>query len=516
MTRQTRKASDATFRTAKPREKPYKLFDGGGLYLLVTPEGGRYWRLKYRFGGHERGLGLGVHIDAATGEVRVPLALARKRREEARQLLAEGIDPSAQRQSDKVKKLLTFEAVAREWLGLQATKMAQATAAKTTWLLETHLFRQIGSSPVGEVTAPTLLEALRRIEKEGKHETAHRAKQTAGRVLRYAVATGKAERDPSHDLGGALAPVPARSRPAITDPARVGALLQSIDAYVGQPTTACALKLAPLAFVRPGELRAAEWSEIDLESAEWRIPARRMKMREPHLVPLSRQAVGLLSALKLLTGRGRHVFPSLRGRDRPMSENTVNAALRSLGYSGDEQTGHGFRAMASTLLNEIGFPPEVIELQLAHAERNKVRAAYNRAQRLTERRKMMQAWADYLDELRAGRRMTTRADDKPSPAGVVADQTPALAVVLRGASAHGELVPRWRHRNNVDRRRGSPGRRGQSGARYAAPRVPRSAGPAAAQGHPGKSTRAHRNLSFAPTRRMSAVRVRQHPPKSTR
>lgn len=411
MTGQPKKPSDLRFRAAKPQERPYKLFDGGGLYLLVTPEGGRYWRLKYRFGGRERGLGLGVFIDAATGEIRVPLALARKRREQARQLLAQGIDPSARRQSEKIKKLLTFEAVAREWLALQAAKMAPATANKATWLLEWYLFPQIGSTPVSEVTAPTLLEALRKIEKEGKHETAHRAKQLAGRVLRYAVATGRAERDPSHDLRGALAPVPARSRAAITDPAQVGALLRSIDAYVGQPTTACALKLAPLTFVRPGELRAAEWSEIDLENAEWRIPGRRMKMREPHLVPLSRQAVELLSELKLLTGRGRHVFPSLRGRDRPMSENTVNAALRSLGYSGDEQTGHGFRAMASTLLNELGFPPEVIELQLAHAERNKVRAAYNRAQRLAERRKMMQAWASYLDELRAGRRMTSSAED---------------------------------------------------------------------------------------------------------
>ncbi len=399
-----RQPSDAKFRAAKPREKPYKLFDGGGLYLLVTSEGGRYWRLKYRFGGRERGLSLGVYMDPTTGEVRVPLTLARQRREKARQQLAEGIDPSAQRQSEKVRKLLTFEAVAREWLGLQTRKMAQATADKATWLLETHLYPEIGSKAVSDLTAAKLLEALRKIEKDGKHETTHRAKQIAGKVMRYAVATGRAERDPTHDLRGALAPVSTRSRAAITDPARVGALLRAIDGYVGQPTTACALKLAPLTFVRPGELRAAEWGEFDLENAEWRIPGQRMKVktREPHLVPLSNQAVELLSALKLLTGRRRFVFPSLRGHDRPMSENTINGALRSLGYSGDEQTGHGFRAMASTLLNEQGFPPDVIELQLAHAERNKVRAAYNRAQRLPERRKMMQAWADYLDGRRAG------------------------------------------------------------------------------------------------------------------
>lgn len=367
----------------------------------MTPEGGRYWRLKYRFGGKERGLALGVYISPA-GDTVVPLVDARAAREQAKQLLAKGIDPGAEHRREKANHAQTFEAVAREWLGLRGHKMAPATAAKATWLLETYLYPLLGSRPVSDCTAALLLEALRKIEQDGKHETAHRAKQIAGRVLRYAVATGRAERDPSHDLRGALAPVSTRNRAAISDPAKVGALLRAIDGYEGQPATTCALRLAPLTFVRPGELRGAHWSEVDLGKAEWRIPANCMKMREAHLVPLSRQAVDLLSELKLVTGRGRYVFPSLRTNDRPMSENTINAALRSLGYSSDVQTGHGFRAMASTLLNEQGFPPDVIELQLAHAERSRVRAAYNRAQRVPERRKMMQAWADYLDGLREG------------------------------------------------------------------------------------------------------------------
>jgi integrase len=247
-----------------------------------------------------------------------------------------------------------------------------------------------------------LLSVLRKIEGRGTHETAHRAKQHCGRVFRFAVATSRAERDITADLRGALAPVSSRHRAALTEPARIGELLRAIETYQGQPITAYALKLAPLVFVRPGELRAAEWSEFDLEASEWRIPAARMKMREPHIVPLSSQAVLILRDLQPLSGAGRYVFPSLRTPSRPMSNNTVNAALRRLGYSKDEMTGHGFRALASTCLNEQGWHPDLIELQLAHAERNKVRAAYNRAQRLSERRKMMQAWSDYLDRLRTG------------------------------------------------------------------------------------------------------------------
>jgi integrase len=260
----------------------------------------------------------------------------------------------------------------------------------------------LGSRLIAAITAQELLAVLRRIEARGKHETAHRVRALAGRVLRYAVATGRAQHDVAADLKDALAPVKSKNFASVLDPVRVGELMRAIDGYTGHPVTALALKLAPLVFVRPGELRAAEWPEFDLPNAEWRIPGARMKMGEPHVVPLARQALAILRELQPFARGGRYLFPSLRTRDRPMSNNTINAALRRLGYSSEEQTGHGFRSMASTLLNEQGFPPDVIELQLAHAERNKVRAAYNKAQRLPERRKMMQAWADYLDGLRAG------------------------------------------------------------------------------------------------------------------
>lgn len=392
--------SETAIRNLKPSERPLKLFDGGGLFLLLNPNGGRWWRLKYRFNGSERGLSLGVYPD-------VSLKNARDRRDEARRFLANGIDPSTVRRTAKVAQSNTFEALAREWLELQRKKLARATFDKAQWTFETLLFPYIGSRPIGGITAADVLSVLRRIESRGHHETAHRAKQRCGQVFRYAVATSRAERDPTGDLRGALAPVVARNHSAITEPGRIGDLLRSIDAYTGQRTTECALKLAPLVFVRPGELRAAEWSEFDLNGAEWRIPAARMKMRDPHIVPLATQAVALLRELHPLTGAGRFVFPSLRTVARPMSESAINAALRRLGYAKDEMTAHGFRALASTRLNEQGWHPDLIELQLAHAERNKVRAAYNRASRLAERRKMMQAWADYLDGLRAGANVIT-------------------------------------------------------------------------------------------------------------
>jgi integrase len=311
------------------------------------------------------------------------------------------VDPSVQRKTKQMEKAETFQAIAHEWLDLRAKTMATVTLQKAQWLLGLVMPR-IGKRPIREITPPELLAVLRKIEARGLHETAHRAKQKCGQVFRYAIATGRAERDITADLRGALAQVVSKNHAAITDPGKIGALLRAIDSYEGQPVTAAALKLAPLVFVRPGELRAAHWSEIDLVGAEWRIPAERMKMGEQHIVPLCRQAVAILGELKPLTGFGDFVFPSLLTLTRPMSNNTVNSALRRLGYTSDEMTGHGFRSMASTLLNEQGFPPDVIELQLAHAERNKVRAAYNKAQRLAERRKMMQAWADYLDGLRAG------------------------------------------------------------------------------------------------------------------
>lgn len=340
-------------------------------------------------------LSLGVYPE-------VSLKLARTRREEARRAVAQGIDPSAECKAAKEARQVTFELIAEEWLALQAKKLATVTYDKACWMLSTFIYPRLGSRPIAEITAPELLAALRAIEARRTHETAHRTKQRIGQVFRYAIVTGRAERDISVDLRGALAPIVTAHHAAITDPLAIGHLLRAIDGYSGQPVTLAALKLAPLMFVRPGELRQAEWSEINLDTAEWRTPGGRMKMREAHIVPLARQASEILRDLLPLTARGRYVFPSLRSRDRPMSENTINAALRRLSYGHEDMTGHGFRAMASTCLNEQGWSPDIIELQLAHAERNKVRAAYNRSTRLVDRRRMMQAWADHLDALRAG------------------------------------------------------------------------------------------------------------------
>jgi integrase len=383
----------AAIQGAKPHQKAYKLFDGGGLFLLIHPNGGRYWRLKYRIHGREKLLALGTFPD-------VTLAKARARRDEARKLVADKADPAIAKQAEKAAGGDTFRVLALEWLSKQS--LARATLDKATWIFEQLLFPELGDRPIRVINAPDILAVLRKIEARGAVETAHRAKQRASQVFRYAIATGRATHDPAADLRGALTPKDVEHRAAITEPKRVGELLRAIDGYVGQPSTHYALKLAPYVFVRPGELRAAEWSEFDLERAEWRIPAERMKMGEMHIVPLAPQAVDILRAIQPLTGSGRFLFPSLRTVSRPISEGTVNAALRRLGFSKEDMTGHGFRTMASTLLNEQGWHPDLIELQLAHAERNKVRAAYNRAQRLDERRKMMKAWADYLDGLRAG------------------------------------------------------------------------------------------------------------------
>jgi len=315
-------------------------------------------------------------------------------------MIAEGTDPSARRQADKNARAVTFEVIAEEWLALQAKKLAPVTLSKARWMITEFVLPHIASWPIHKITPADVLSALRPIEARGKHETAHRTKQYVGQIFRYAVATSRAERDITADLRGALTPTTTKNHAAVTDPAAIGVLLRAIDGYCGQPVTHAALKLAPLVFVRPGELRQAEWSEINFDTAEWRIPGERMKMSELHIVPLALQALQILREIHQLTGRSRYVFPSLRTSDRPMSENTINGALRRLGYGPDEMTGHGFRAMASTCLNEQGWHPDLIELQLAHAERNKVRAAYNRATRLTERKKMMQAWADYLDMIR--------------------------------------------------------------------------------------------------------------------
>lgn len=396
MAANTGKLTAVAIKNAKAGDKPVRLFDGGGLYLELMPNGSRYWRMKYRHDGKEKRLAFGVFPEIA-------LAVARQKRDEARAVLRDGIDPSTKRQTErrlsKLSNATVFEAIAQEWLQKQRQKLAPVTYSKAEWLLG-MASSEVGRRPISEISAPEMLAVLRKIEATGRHETAYRVKQKASQVFRYAIATGRAERDPTVDLRGALSPVVSKPRAALTSPNDVAGLLRALYGYEGQPTTAAALKLGPLLFARPGNLRAMEWAELDLDAAEWRIPAGKMKMREEHVVPLAPQAIGILQELQTLTGRNRYVFPSIRTPDRPMSENTVNAALRRLGYDKDMMTGHGFRALASTRLNEMGWAPDVIERQLAHAERNKVRAVYNRAQYMAERKKMMTAWADYLDQLR--------------------------------------------------------------------------------------------------------------------
>jgi integrase len=392
--------TDVAVKAAKPKDKPYKLFDERGLFLLVTPNGGRWWRFKYRIDGREKLLSLGTYPD-------VLLAKARQKRDDARRLLTDEIDPSTARQADRAGRENSFEAIAREFLATQRKKLDPGTYGKKLAWFERHIFPSIGRPPIRKVSAQDILSMLRKVESRGRHETAHRLRAACGAVFRYAIATGRADRDPAADLRGALAPVVVTNHAAITDPKRIGELLRAIGTYSGQPATVAALKLAPLVFVRPGELRGAEWTEFQLtgENPQWRIPAARMKAGREHIVPLATQAVAVLRDMQSISGSGRYVFPSLRGQHRSMSSNTVNVALRLLGYPKDEMTGHGFRAMASTMLHEQGYDSDVIELQLAHAERDQVKAAYRRerwASRMPERRKMMQSWADFLDGLRSG------------------------------------------------------------------------------------------------------------------
>ena len=389
--------TDAKVRAAKPQSKTYRLSDERGMYLEVTPTGGKYWRFKYRVLGREKRLAIGVYPTVSLSE-------ARKSRDEARLQLASGIDPSANKKAERLAKsgADSFEQIAREWYESQSTNWAPSHADKVIGRLNREVFPWIGSIAANKITAPDLLELLRRIEFRGHVETAHRTHQIVSRVFRYAIATGRAERDPAADLRGALKPYRSKNLASIKDPKRAGELLRAIDSFSGTFVVLCALKLAPLVFVRPGELRGANWAEFDLAKAEWRIPAERMKMRSPHLIPLSRQSVAILNELQPFTGPVGYVFPSARSRTRSMSENAITAALRRLEYSGDEMTGHGFRSMASTLLHEQGWNPHAIERQLAHAEGNTVKAAYNYAEYLDERRKMMQAWADYLDVLKEG------------------------------------------------------------------------------------------------------------------
>ena len=387
--------TDTRVKTIKPAEKPQKLFDGGGLFLLVTPTGGKLWRMKYRFGGIEKLLTIGAYPQ-------ISLAEARQKRDQATTMLANGVDPGNTKKAQKAactEETETFEVIAREWHTKFSPSWADSHSNKIIRRLELYVFPWLGNKPIKAITSQEILAVLQRIEAKGTLETAHRTQQNCGQVFRYAVVTGRAERDPSGDLRRAIPPASGKHMATITDPKEIAGLLRSIDDYRGSIVTRCALKLAPLVFVRPGELRQAEWSEINFETAEWRIPADKMKASVLHIVPLSRQALAVLQEIHPLTGQGRYVFPSPRTDTRPMSSNAVLSALRRMGYTKDEMSGHGFRSMASTLLNEQGWNRDAIERQLAHAERNSVRAAYNYAEFMPERRKMMQAWADYLDHL---------------------------------------------------------------------------------------------------------------------
>ena len=388
--------SPSAVANAKPRAGTYKLADERGMYLLVKPDGARWWRFDYRRPvTHKRNtLSLGTYPD-------VSLKRAREKRDDARKLLADGIDPGEKRKAEATVTADTFEAVAREWFAKYSPQWANDHASRNIRRLERDVFPWIGSKPLASVTAPDILAVLERIDARGARETAHRARSNIGQVIRYAIATGRTNFDPTPALRGAIPSPTERNLAAITEPDRVGELLRAIAGFTGSYVTRCALQLAPLLFVRPGELRQAEWTEFDLDVAQWNIPAHKMKMRQPHLVPLSSQAVAILRELVPLTGGGRYVFPSTRTRQRPMSNNTVNAGLRRMGFDKDTMTGHGFRAMARTILDEgLGFRPDYIEHQLAHAVRDPNGRAYNRTAHLPERRKIMQAWADYLDSLR--------------------------------------------------------------------------------------------------------------------
>jgi integrase len=392
--------TETAIKHAKARTHTYRLTDGRGLTLLVQSNGAKLWRFRFKFDGREGNFSLGQYPDTT-------LAHAREKRDDARKLIAAGINPSERRKEEKARRGHTFKIAAVDYLAQRCqpqgarAPLSEVTMSKAEWMLESFVYPHIGSEPIANIKADTVRRLLLRIEANGFNETARRTKQLISRVFRYAVAHGLAEYDVTTNLKGVLAPVVTRNHPAITEPRKIGELLRSIEAYSGEPAVQAALKLAPLVFVRPGELRSAEWIEFDLLGDEptWRIPAHKMKMRREHIVPLSAQAAAIVGQLKALTGKGRFLFPSLRSRQRCMSETTMNAALRRLGYSADVMTPHGFRTLASTRLNELGYNADLIELQLAHKSAG-VRAVYNKAERLAERRTMMQQWADHLDTLK--------------------------------------------------------------------------------------------------------------------
>ena len=397
--------TDVVIRSAKPTTKARKLYDSGGLYLEVSPSGGKWWRLKYRFNGKENRISLGVYPETT-------LRAARDRRDTERKLLAEGIDPSKSRKTEKSaqanRAANSFEQVAREWFGKFSPSWAPAHAARKIRLFERDIFPWIGQQPIAEITAPELLSVLHRIEKRGVSETERRALVSCGQVFRYAVASGRAERDPSGDLRGALPPVKGEHFAAITEPNSLAAILRAFEGYNGTLPVRCALRLMPLLFVRPGELRTAEWSQIDLDAAEWRYMV--TKTQTEHIVPLSRQAVAILRELYPLTGNGHFVFPSARSNTRPMSDNAILAAMRTMEIAKDVTTGHGFRATARTILDEVlGVRTDLIEHQLAHRVKDPNGRAYNRTAFLPERREMMQTWADFLDQLKCGKVLPFRA-----------------------------------------------------------------------------------------------------------
>lgn len=386
-------------RNAKPAAKTQRLFDGGGLYLEVSPKGGKWWRFKYRFAGKEKRLSLGTYPDISLKE-------AREKRDAERKLLRAGIDPGEQRKRARAERRTShensFEAVAREWFAKHEPGWSPTHSEKIIRRLDRDLFPWLGTRPISDINAPELLAALRRIESRGALETAHRALQNSGQVFRYAVATGRATRNPAGDLRGALPPWKPDHYAAITDPDELGELLRAIEGFSGTLTVKCALRLAPMVFVRPGELRQAEWSEVDLEAKEWSIPGEKTKTREPLLVPLASQAVEVLEELRPVTGRGRYVFPSIRSTAKPLSNMALNVALKRMGYPREQMTVHGFRATARTMLDErLGFRVDWVEHQLGHSVRDPLGRAYNRTKHLRERRKMMQGWADYLEKLKA-------------------------------------------------------------------------------------------------------------------
>jgi integrase len=387
-------------RSVKPQLKIAKLSDGGGLQLWVTPDGAKRWRLAYRFGGRQKLLAIGVYPSVGLKE-------ARASRENGKRLLADGVDPSAAKKQAKIERAIaaenTFATIAAELVEKKRREQkAVVTVAKSEWLLSLAV-PALGNRPIREIAAPEVLAVLRTVESRGKLETAKRLRATVGQVFRYAVATGRAESDPTAALSGAIAAPVIKHRAAIVAPKAFGALLRAIASYEGAPETVAALELLALTFVRPGELRSAEWPEFDFDRAVWSIPADKMKMRRPHLVPLSPKAVEVLRELQTITGNGKFLFPSVRSAKRCMSENTINAALRRLGFKTDEMTAHGFRSAASSILNESGlWNPDAIERQLAHVDKDSVRRAYARADFWEERVRMMNWWAEKCEELRRG------------------------------------------------------------------------------------------------------------------